>query len=112
MLHFNAASAPGSGPSSAGSVHSQQQQQQNGRDETYKVLVLDSFTKDIIAPLLKVGGADQLKWKTDTSGWEHRCRQCVHVFLAQRRFLPKEELFWLHLCTIQSRLLHQSAQPG
>ena len=64
MLHFNAASAPGSGPSSAGSVHSQQQQQQqNGRDETYKVLVLDSFTKDIIAPLLKVGGADQLKWK-------------------------------------------------
>eukprot|EP00891_Asterochloris_glomerata_P004186 jgi/Astpho2/4186/fgenesh1_pg.00064_%23_12_t len=53
MLHFNAASGPGSGPSSAGSVHSQQQQQ-NGRDETYKVLVLDSFTKDIIAPLLKV----------------------------------------------------------
>ena len=61
MLHFNAAAGPGSGPSSAGSVHSQQQQQQNGRDETYKVLVLDSFTKDIIAPLLKVGGADLLK---------------------------------------------------
>ena len=57
MLHFNAAAGLGSGPSSAGSVHSQQQQQQqNGRDETYKVLVLDSFTKDIIAPLLKVGG--------------------------------------------------------
>ena len=60
MLHFNAAAGPGSGPSSAGSVHSQQQQQ-NGRDETYKVLVLDSFTKDIIAPLLKVGGVEQLK---------------------------------------------------
>lgn len=100
MLHFNAAAGPGSGPSSAGSVHSQQQQQ-NGRDETYKVLVLDSFTKDIIAPLLKVGREVQLRWGEQTTQCrEHRRRRRICVFLVPMTVvLPKEELVSLHLCT-------------
>ena len=100
MLQFNAAAGPGSGPSSAGSAHSQQQQQQNGRDETYKVLVLDSFTKDIIAPLLKVRAALQMQ----------TTRLCV---LGAKRGAKRGAglVAPLHQ-SVRVDFLHRSVQPG